>query len=188
MRPDKNIRILIDRNALLQIRREDLRKFPVYIEIYTGNLVLTGSDGESEVEILISIDSRSSTIFERTHDSDGADWIPVFESHFGGICSGVSVFIDGTENKRVLSSEIFSEIYGRNLVDTAWIHFWDGKFLEERTILQYLKPYYGIIRNISDLKWVFGKRIGSSILERCGNRDIGKLGVRTYAYLIAHFA
>lgn len=130
MHSDKYIFFFIDCNTLFRICRKDFCKFSVYIEIDALDLILSGRECETEVEILVSIDSRDSAFFERAHDGDEGSGVFIFECYFDAIGSGIPVFIDGTECEGMFSAEIFIEIYGRNFIYASGIRFREREFLE----------------------------------------------------------
>ena len=131
MYSDKYIFFFVDCNTLFWVERKDFCKFPVYIEIHTAQFILSGSESEPKVKILISVYSCGSAFFQGTYDGDNRRGIFVFESYPGGIRSGISVFIDGTKSKRMFSSEILIEIYRWNLVDASYVGFTKSVFLEK---------------------------------------------------------
>ena len=93
----------IDCNALFECSWKYAGKISIDIEINATDFILSGSKGKSEIEILIAIDSSNSTFFQGTYYSDSGRRISILESHIDRISSRISIFINSTENKCMLS-------------------------------------------------------------------------------------
>lgn len=166
MNSDRDVFLLVDRDALFQVCRQDFRELTVYIEIHITDFILSGRECEPQIEELVSVDLCGSAFFQGTlNGNTGRSIALVFKSHFYGVYSGIPVLVDGSEGKGVISSETFVEIHCRHFIDASGVCFRNREFLDELSVIQHFQAFNGIVRNVPDLKRVLRKRIASSVLE-----------------------
>jgi hypothetical protein len=79
---NRNVFISIDCNSLFCINRENFGKIPVYVQIRTLYQIDSRRESKSEIKILISIDSRYSTFFQWTDNSNSCRGAFIFENNF----------------------------------------------------------------------------------------------------------